>query len=317
MGPYDLTMKRLTSEFAEDYARFALGVDPSVVEPLKVEEVDRTLPSLLREVDFAARVEVNGQEILLLLESQTRWEGDMPERLFQYVARLRERYRLPVYPVVLVFRKRREIRTEWGMEALTLQVVRFRYQVIGLWDVSSAEVIGKGLVGLYPLLPLMRWEGKEDAEVLEESEQLVLERTGEGERRADAYVALRVLSGLRYPSELIDRILRRREIMRESPVYREILEEGKALGLKEGEARGLEKGLELGRKEGLELGEEARLREDVLEVVEIRFGVVPSSLEDLVRKVRGKRALEGLLRRAILVEDVETFREDVRRVLET
>ena len=105
--------------------------------------------------------------------------------------------------------------------------------------------------------------------------------------------------------------------MRESPVYREILEEGKALGLKEGEARGLEKGLELGRKEGLELGEEARLREDVLEVVEIRFGVVPSSLEDLVRKVRGKRALEGLLRRAILVEDVETFREDVRRVLET
>ena len=292
MGPYDLTMKRLTSEFAEDYARFALGVDPSVVEPLEVEEVDRTLPSLLREVDFAARVEVSGQEILLLLESQTRWEGDMPERLFQYVARLRERYRLPVYPVVLVFRKRREIRTEWGMEALTLEVVRFRYRVIGLWEVSSEEVIRKGLAGLYPLLPLMRWEESGDAAVLEESERLVLEGTGEGERRADAYVALRVLSGLRYPSELIDRILRRREIMLESPVYREILEEGKALG------------------------EESRLREDVLEVIEVRFGIVPSSLEELVRKIRGKRALEGLLRRAILVEDVETFREDVRRVLE-
>ena len=49
--------------------------------------------------------------------------------------------------------------------------------------------------------------------------------------------------------------------MLESPVYREILEEGKALGL----------------KEGLELGEESRLREDVLEVLEVRFGVVPSS----------------------------------------
>ena len=287
MGPYDLTMKRLTSEFAEDYARFALGVDPSVVEPLEVEEVDRTLPSLLREVDFAARVEVSGQEILLLLESQTRWEGDMPERLFQYVARLRERYRLSVYPVVLVFRKRREIRTEWGMEALTLEVVRFRYRVIGLWEVSSEEVIRKGLAGLYPLLPLMRWEESGDAAVLEESERLVLEGTGEGERRADAYVALRVLSGLRYPSELIDRILRRREIMLESPVYREILEEGKALG------------------------------ENVLEVLEVRFGIVPSSLEELVRKVQGKRALEGLHRRAILMEDVETFREDVRRLLET
>ena len=111
--------------------------------------------------------------------------------------------------------------------------------------------------------------------------------TGEGELRADAYVALRVLSGLRYPSELIDRILRRREIMLESPVYREILEEGKALG------------------------------ENVLEVLEVRFGIVPSSLEELVRKVQGKRALEGLHRRAILMEDVETFREDVRRLLET
>jgi len=187
------------------------------------------------------------------------------------------------------------------MNALTLEAMRFRYRVIGLWDVSSTEVIQKGLVGLYPLLPLMRWEEPGDAEVLEESERLVLGGTGEGELRADAYVALRVLSGLRYPSELIDRILRRREIMLESPVYREILEEGKALGL----------------KEGLELGEESRLREDVLEVLEVRFGVVPSSLEELVRKVRGKRTLEGLLRRSILVEDVEAFREDVRRVLET
>ena len=46
-----------------------------------------------------------------------------------------------------------------------------------------------------------------------------------------------------------------REIMLESPFYREILEEGKAIGL------------ELGREEGL--------REDVLEVLQVRFGVVP------------------------------------------
>lgn len=38
MGPYDLTMKRLTSEFAKDYVRFALGVDPWVVQPRKIED---------------------------------------------------------------------------------------------------------------------------------------------------------------------------------------------------------------------------------------------------------------------------------------
>ena len=37
MGPYDLTMKRLTSEFAEDYVQFALNRIPSHAEVLEVE----------------------------------------------------------------------------------------------------------------------------------------------------------------------------------------------------------------------------------------------------------------------------------------
>ena len=41
MGKYDLTMKRLTSEFPEDYVRFALKVEQFVVERLDVEEVDK------------------------------------------------------------------------------------------------------------------------------------------------------------------------------------------------------------------------------------------------------------------------------------
>ena len=46
-------------------------------------EVDRALPSLSREVDFVARVRVEEEEVILVLESQTRWEGDVPERLFR------------------------------------------------------------------------------------------------------------------------------------------------------------------------------------------------------------------------------------------
>ena len=46
--------------------------------------------------------------------------------------------------------------------------------------------------------------------------------------------ALQVLSGMRYPMERIYHILRRKDIMLESPVYRDILEEGKAMGLELG-----------------------------------------------------------------------------------
>ena len=105
------------------------------------------------------------------------------------------------------------------------------------------------------------------------------------------YVALRVLSELVYPGALVRRILQRREIMLESPFYREILEEG------------MEKGMEKGMEE--------RLREDVLEVLEVRFGGVPPDVEEQVRRLRGRKALEGWLRRAVVVESLQAFEEEL------
>ena len=75
MGKYDLTMKRLTSEFPEDYVRFALKTEQFAMKHLEVEEEDKELPSLSREVDFVARVGIEEEEALLVLESETRWRG--------------------------------------------------------------------------------------------------------------------------------------------------------------------------------------------------------------------------------------------------
>jgi len=93
--------------------------------------------------------------------------------------------------------------------------------------------------------------------------------------------------------------------MLESPVYQEILKEGKAMGLEEGRAMGLDEG----QARGLELGQETRLREDVLEVLEVRFGMVPYQVEKQVRRVQGRKMLEGLHRKAVLVESLKAFGE--------
>ena len=61
VAQYDLTMKRLTSVFTRDYARFALGGDVGRAEPLGVEEQDKELPALSRKVDFVARVGREGE----------------------------------------------------------------------------------------------------------------------------------------------------------------------------------------------------------------------------------------------------------------
>lgn len=118
------------------------------------------------------------------------------------------------------------------------------------------------------------------------------------EARADAYVVLRVLGSICHPLELVQRVLQRREIMLESPVYREILEEGRAVGV----------------KEGRELGQEDRLRVDILEVLAVRFERVPADLEGQVGQVRGQKTLELLHRRAVLVESLDAFAQELNRI---
>ena len=87
--------------------------------------------------------------------------------------------------------------------------------------------------------------------------------------------------------------------MLESPVYREILEEGRQAGREEGQKQGLERG----REEGL--------RDDVLAALEVRFGAVPATLAGRVREMRGRPELAGLLRRAIVVESLEAFAREL------
>ncbi len=297
MGKYDITMKRLSAEFVEDYVRFALGRPASHAEVLEVAELDKELPSLMREVDFVAKVEAEGERFVLLVEFQTAWENDVPQRTLGYSWRAYERYELPVYPVVVVFRKSGALRDRLDIRALELEVLKFRFRVIPVWELDGAEIVAQKWAGLYPLLPLMPWEGKSDETVLRESQNLVLSQIGEKERRADAYVALRVLSGMRHPVSLVDQILRRKEIMVESSVYQEILKEGKVMGLQEGKVLGLQE------------GQESRLREDVLEVLEVRFGLVPYQVEEQVSRLRGRKMLEGLHRKAIMVENLEAFGE--------
>ena len=65
--------------------------------------------------------------------------------------------------------------------------------------------------------------------------------------------------------------------------------------------------------EGFSPGEE-RLREDLLEVLVVRFGQVPADLEAQVRRRRGQKTLEGLFRRAIQVESLEVFAHELGRL---
>jgi flagellar biosynthesis/type III secretory pathway protein FliH len=88
-------------------------------------------------------------------------------------------------------------------------------------------------------------------------------------------------------------------VLRESPWYQEILEEGRE--------QGLEQGLERGLEQGLEQGLETARREDLLRVLAHRFGDLPAEVEGALQTLDLDQ-LERLFDLALDVATLDEFR---------
>jgi predicted transposase/invertase (TIGR01784 family) len=113
--------------------------------------------------------------------------------------------------------------------------------------------ISRNLLKIPGLLPLAVLTQAEDPTVRLREVASILDTITDQRIKANLTAATSVLGGLVLKPELIKTILRS-EIMKESAVYQEILQEGMAkgeqLGLKKGEQLGLKKGEQLGLKKG-------------------------------------------------------------------
>ena len=121
----------------------------------------------------------------------------------------------------------------------------------------------------------------------------VLRERGTGE---EMEVALALFASFVMSAERVRQIVRwEMAVLRESPWYQEIVQEGRLEGLQEG--------LQEGRQEGL--------IEAVLQLVQTRFALSDSDLDGLatqLRKVKDTQILRQLLVEAISVESTDEFR---------
>ena len=99
----DRSLKALTARYAADFVHLGFEAD-APGGPLYPDLPDRRLPALEREVDFVVRVDWHGQPVLLLLEFETCWKPNVPQRIAEYALRLHLRYELPVQATVVVLR---------------------------------------------------------------------------------------------------------------------------------------------------------------------------------------------------------------------
>lgn len=148
---YDQTLKRLLTRAHDGFVALLL---PGA---RWLEERSVELPAVRRQADLVWEVEVNGERLLLHVELQTNPDPHIDERLAEYGLRLWLRDHLPVRSVVVYLREGGRIppgpfviSRGGGEEGL-----RYRYDIVRLWQESAERVLEGAEVRLWPLAALM------------------------------------------------------------------------------------------------------------------------------------------------------------------
>ena len=282
MADFDPIAKHLIYTYPADFARFALQRDDIEV----VEVLDTEQPTV-RRTDSLLHVRVGGEEALVHHEFQTTDSTDppMPRRMAGYIGYLIERYGLPTYSSVIYLRPdagRNDpgyyLQERHGFRVLV------QYQVIRLIELDGQRMLDAGHSGLIPFAPLMQQPAGVEAEewlrqCVNRAQAVPMDETLKANYLAD----LAILSGLVYNLETITTIIAE-ETMYESSVVQYFTEKG------------------------IEQGSRERAVEDLLDVLEIRFGLAASDpLATRIGAIKDVQRLKQLFRAAIQVPSLEAF----------
>src|SRR6266571_7306090 len=225
--PYDDAMKRLVGGNPQDLVSWVIpGVQFGKQLPLELGVENIYADGLLQAT-------LDGKEFLAHIEFQSSYDGRIGERLLEYNVLASRQYNyLPVYSCVIYLKNYSSVPRSPFTRGLPNgeEVVRFHYRSIELGKLAAGELLQTGLVGLLPLLPLTKDGARR--EVVEEMISGLISAEKTESLWIGYALASRVLKDdLKW---LKRRFAMLEDILRDTPVYQEVLAEGEEKGREEG-----------------------------------------------------------------------------------
>ena len=283
---FDRTLKIIARDHAEVFLKLAFPEEKiNLVGTL--ENVELSLPE--ERVDFVHELEYNGEEYLLHIEFQLQHKKDFPKRVFVYSAELTDQFDKSVISLALYLLRRESPIPESYTVSLGNNVInRFSYPSLKVWDYEKEIRSGK-LRELAPLLPMIVKEPT--VETLEEERQLI-QQEEDGKKRARLFATAITIASRYFERDFLWQFFREEvEQMREVPFISDWIKEG----------------IQEGRQEGLQEGYAQARREDIISLLEDKFGVVKGNILKSLDKVERVDSLRMLLKKVSKVETQEEF----------
>lgn len=275
-----------------------------------------------READLVAALSGRRrrQEVLVHVEIERRFRGDMGYRLWRYSHQLYVRYARPVVSIVVFLRGGPPggERTDHIERAADWEVHRFRYLAFGLSKTPAEVLLDRPEPLAWALAALARPGKIGRAQLkLELLRKIALATLAEGERFlltncVETYLQLAGRDAEEYAAFRLAQKIPEVEAMeltwedRMATRYTQKgMEQGVKKGLREGVKQGIERGLEQGLEQGLRKGVEQGVRDTLLHLLERRFGQVSPSVRSRVEAIRSLEELRGLVDRTLEAKSIE------------
>ncbi|AFY41067.1 Rpn family recombination-promoting nuclease/putative transposase [Nostoc sp. PCC 7107] len=216
---YDNVCKFLAESFTSDFATWLLN-EPIALTQLSPSELS------LEPIRADALILLQSDEIVLHLEFQTRPKVEIPFRMSDYRLRGYRKFPQKKMRQVVIYLQPSDSELVYQTEFI-LENSWHRFDVIRLWE-QPTEIFFN-CPGLLPFATLSQTNNQ--TRTLEEVAQ-VIEAIEDTRIRSNLAASTAVLSGLVLNKDVIKRILRS-DIMRESVIYQDILQEGLEQGIQQ------------------------------------------------------------------------------------
>jgi hypothetical protein len=206
--------------------RYAVG------PPGPVEVIDSEITTMTASADKVLKVG-GEQPYLVVLEPHSYHDSNLVRTLWYRQVALDHRHGLPVLTILILLRKEANSPSLNGTYERHLPdgtlTNRYNYRVVRLWEEDPESYLAAG-VNLVPLVPLTGVPETEEA--LRGLMHRMAERIdAEPKPRADKlWMAAYFLTGLRYPNEIVSRVMEGVQNVRGSSTYQAVLDEGREDG---------------------------------------------------------------------------------------
>jgi predicted transposase/invertase (TIGR01784 family) len=221
---YDNTCKYLAENFPEDISSWLLGVRVSLIQMQPTE-------LSVEPIRADSMILLTNQNLILHVEFQTVPDREMGFRMLDYRVRGHRKFPDKQMRQVVIYLTP----TTSDLVSLTtfeLEFTRHEFEVIRLWEQPASIFLES--VGLYPFATLAQTD---EPELVLREVAAKIEEIPERKLQADISAMSYILAGLVLDRDRVGRIIRR-DIMRESVTYQEILAEGEVKGKTQGRVEG-------------------------------------------------------------------------------